>query len=383
MNNLLDGYQMGDDKYLNVFNKLIQDATITASQLEDIFNALHLEPVYSETTFNEVPLYDTVQKQTVTRQPTGENSWIDTIETTTTQIENGKTQKIPGVVSFKKINIPPETHTAGGDSSGKSSAPDKMKKTDVVERYKEVNDQLDDVQNAFENASKAADRLYGQARINQMQEMNKILANEVDLLKQKRDEAENYRALDQEELNRVAKENIGLEFQFDQAGNIINYDEIMGSVWQDYDKYYERVKSNGFSESEEERLDDYTQAINNTKEAIVQYDETRELLEDIDDEIQAKLYEMQDNNYETFTYQIDIDLEIRDLKLDFNQYKVDKVMTDLLDASAADTFRKLMLEDKDGELSRLELLKEANNLANLEKLTTQFELGGNPRAAGH
>jgi archaellum component FlaC len=64
--------------------------------------------------------------------------------------------------------------------------------SDVVERYKEVNDQIDNISRAYENASKAADRLYGKARLNQMKEMNKILANEVDLLAKKRKEAEGH-----------------------------------------------------------------------------------------------------------------------------------------------------------------------------------------------
>jgi hypothetical protein len=40
------------------------------------------------------------------------------------------------------------------------------KKSDVVERYKELDDALDDVADAMEDVNKQADRLYGANRIN-------------------------------------------------------------------------------------------------------------------------------------------------------------------------------------------------------------------------
>jgi hypothetical protein len=57
----------------------------------------------------------------------------------------------------------------------------KTKKSDVVERYKEVNDSLDDMSKKLEKAAKSVDRLYGKDKIKAMKEQNKILQDEIDL----------------------------------------------------------------------------------------------------------------------------------------------------------------------------------------------------------
>lgn len=379
------GASIDSTEFENELESMLNSTKLTQAQFEEFLNAWQLE---YEGTFDKKETIPVTEVQTQGSLPVtttytkdlgfgpflnGATSAVETwSEVTGYKHAQAELQYI-GNIDVKKIR----KSTSGAMSNyspknpggSKSSTPDKKKKTDVVDRYKEVNDQIDNVSRAYDNASKAADRLYGKARLNQMKEMNKILANEVDLLAEKRKEAEDYLQTDQADLNTIAQENIGLQFDFEpNTGDITNYQEVMDAVWKDYDAYYESAKSGGFSEEEQERLDDYDKAINNTKEAIAQYDETRELLEDIDDEIQAKLYEMQDKNYEAFTYQIDIELEIRDLKLDFNQYKVDKVMTDLLEAGASGKFKDLMN-------NRLGLLEEANNADNLDWLQSQFALG--------
>jgi hypothetical protein len=71
-------------------------------------------------------------------------------------------------------------------SKGSSSKPKKAKKvdkSDVVKRYKEVDDLLDDLNDKMEDTSKLADRLYGKARLNQMQKHNNLLKQEIELTK--------------------------------------------------------------------------------------------------------------------------------------------------------------------------------------------------------
>jgi hypothetical protein len=70
----------------------------------------------------------------------------------------------------------------GGGGSSKPAKPvKKTKKSDVVERYKEINDSLDDMSKKLEKASKSVDRLYGADKIKAMKEQNKILQDEIDL----------------------------------------------------------------------------------------------------------------------------------------------------------------------------------------------------------
>jgi len=65
----------------------------------------------------------------------------------------------------------------GGKKSGGSSKTkvDKVEKKDVVDRYKEVTDALDDNADAMGKAARAADRLYGADRLKKMQKANDLL----------------------------------------------------------------------------------------------------------------------------------------------------------------------------------------------------------------
>jgi hypothetical protein len=75
----------------------------------------------------------------------------------------------------------------GGKSKEKEKKPaEKLKEDDVIERYKETEDALDDVRDSYDDASKAADRLYGAGRIAAMARANGELLKEIGLLKQKK-----------------------------------------------------------------------------------------------------------------------------------------------------------------------------------------------------
>jgi hypothetical protein len=124
-----------------------------------------------------------------------------------------------------------------------------------------------------------------------MEAANKLLGNEIELLEYKRQEARDYLTQDQENLNQIAKENIGATFDFNnKTGDITNYDEIMSSVRKNYESYYNKAKKGGFSEDEQNRLEDYSKATSAVQEAISTYDETKELLEDIENEIRETVY---------------------------------------------------------------------------------------------
>ena len=68
----------------------------------------------------------------------------------------------------------PGTSKSGGSKSkGKKTIT--PKKNDTVDRYKEVNDALDDMTNALSDASKEADRLFGSNRLNNLKKQNQLI----------------------------------------------------------------------------------------------------------------------------------------------------------------------------------------------------------------
>jgi hypothetical protein len=102
----------------------------------------------------------------------------------------------------------------GGGGGGSKKKAEEVKRSDTVERYKEVTDALDNNAEAMEEAANAADRLYGEARLAKMREANKLLEKEIELTKQKRKEAEGYLQEDKSTLEKVMAE-VGVNFTFD------------------------------------------------------------------------------------------------------------------------------------------------------------------------
>jgi hypothetical protein len=60
------------------------------------------------------------------------------------------------------------------------------------------------------------------------------------------------------------------------------------------------------------------------KDLIKQYEETRELLEDLDNEIDDAFYAWQDKNYEELTYRLELKIDINDAELERLDYLLDK-----------------------------------------------------------
>lgn len=214
----------------------------------------------------------------------------------------------------------------GGGSSKKSEG--RPKKTDVVDRYKEVEDKIDDIKNSADKASSAMDRLFGAKKIKKMQEVNKLLENEVDLLKAKRDEASKYLAEDEANLKQVVAKYGGSVKNVELVnGNIDNYDEILSAL---FNELYTATPEEGaeISDAQQEKIDAIQKRIDKVKEAISQYDETRELIEDLDNEIQDKLYEIQDRNFEILNYQLELKVEVDEAALKRLEYFLNKFSDD-------------------------------------------------------
>jgi hypothetical protein len=112
--------------------------------------------------------------------------------------------------------------------------------------------------------------LYGQARLDELSKANQILQNEIYLLEEKkRVEAEAYKTTDRQAVNdALAKMGVGTFDYEEGTGIITNYRSIMEAA---------KAKAEGagaddpLRESYQELLD-----------AIEQYDQTRELLRDLE-----------------------------------------------------------------------------------------------------
>jgi hypothetical protein len=241
--------------------------------------------------------------------------------------------------------------SGGGSKKSKPAKVDKTKKQDIVERYKEINDQIDDMADKLEDASTEADRLYGQNRINKMREVGKTLQQEIKLLEKKTKEAKEYLKIDKKALQEGAKE-VGVNFSFDADGNISNYESQMEALYNKLAAAEKKADPSNFKTKEaqdefiEKHVTPLKDQIDALEELINQYDETRELIEDLDNEARDKFNEWQDNNFEILNYELELKLEVDDAELRKLEYLLSKIEDDFYSLAEAGA---LMIGKENGD----------------------------------
>ena len=248
-----------------------------------------------------------------------------------------------------------ENSSSSKQESSKVEKIEETHKSDVVERYKEVSDILDDIADALDDINKLEDRLYGVSKIEAMKKHAAILKDESKMLYEKKKEAEEYLAEDLADINAAG-------LKIDAYGNISNYEEKMTALYDELsaaEKYYNNAfvgkASSDASEAYADHIAQLEDNISKTQEAIDRYDETKELIEDLDNEIRDVMYEIQDINYEILSYTLEIEIEFNDMQLKQCEYYLNKMSDDVykMAESAAVLLDKVgLIQDNLGEYQK-------------------------------
>lgn len=285
--------------------------------------------------------YHNIISSTQTSSISGYTDVPETIQVA--QIATNGAKNTPPKVSFTGSGpVSPSSTSSGKKSSGGSSSKpskiSKSKKSDVVERYKEITDSINDTTRALDKANKSADRLWGKAHLDAMAKSNKLTLKEVDLLKQKQKEAQAYLKTDKAALEQAAKK-AGVTFTFDEDGDISNYTNQMTKLYNQLAAAQD--KANSFSTKDaqdaykEATLDPIQEKIDNLKDAISQYEDTRDLVEELTDDIQDKINEWQDRNYQMLTYEVEVKVQLDENDTKKLEYYFDKLSDNIYKAAEA------------------------------------------------
>ena len=279
----------------------------------------------------------------------------------------------------------------GGGGGARRRYLAKAKPEDHKERYHEIDNAIDDVTDALERLNKQQDRAWGADRLKSMQAESAELKKQADLIGDKIAEAEAYKAIDKE-----AAEDWG--WRFDADGNVKNYEKNWDKLLAKYnakvaeynnmsaaeqealdkqyeeanDKYWAKYQADMAKAKTEEEKDDvrkkYEKWINPETEtafgsyeeylkytmldapteALKQYEETMELLEELGLEMADVLNSWYDNVLEQIQYKLDLALELTENELNIIDYKLKSIednayragealglMTQKMDASKA------------------------------------------------
>lgn len=357
------GTSLDNSAFLTGLEVMVNKAKMTAQEATDYLSSMGIdaEVITEPQTVTEVQGYNLVATPGVVTQSynpgaaaggmaeaTYPTVTYEPVPVTTEKTIAGTALKITSASKSSGGNVKQKgSVTSGGGSNSKVTTPKKaatVHKSSVSERYKEINDKIDDASNATNKASKAMDALYGNNRLKQMREANKLLDDEIKLMELKRKEADAYLSIDQKALQSVADEANIARFTFDNAGNITNYEEIMGGLYNELNKAIKSANADGnATEAEQKVIDDIQERIDLVTEGINQYDTTKELFEDLNNDIQDKTTEWQDNNLEILNLELELDLEDDQKALENMEYSLSKLGDSFYNSAEAGEIMKSKL----------------------------------------
>jgi hypothetical protein len=101
--------------------------------------------------------------------------------------KTGSTTKLIGTINAEDI-----VYTGNGKLDPSAAEELEEIELDEIERYKEINDQLDILADKYDDAAKAADRLYGAARIRELENISDLISDEITALESKKGEIASY-----------------------------------------------------------------------------------------------------------------------------------------------------------------------------------------------
>lgn len=337
-----------DEPAIAALNQLLASGAMTADQMNDLLATIGWAPEITYQTADGKSSFSGEQIQTMIGNGTA------TTVVGTSNFEIGGQIYIPVIGSVKKTgggasSIPSGGRRGGGGGGGggrEARRANKINKEDNIERYHEIDNIIDDLADAYERLNKEEDRAWGKNRINAMQQESKILKDQIAAVEEKIRQAREWK---EQDLSAA----LSAGWTFDANGNVNNYDEFLSSQ---IDKYNTAIDSyNNMSAGAQEDLDkkysdmtnkdgeyysgyeDYLKQtlIDGPKEALEQYEETMELLEDLGMEYDDFLNEWHDNIIGQIQTKLDTTLEITEAQLGYLEHKLSRIEDDAYSAAEA------------------------------------------------
>lgn len=346
-----------DEPAITALNQLLASGAMTADQMNDLLATIGWAPEITYQTADGKSSFSGEQIQTMIGDGTA------TKVVGTSNFEIGGQIYIPIIGSVKKTgggasSIPSGGRRGGGGGGGGRRDPRKLnhaKKEDNIERYHEIDNTIDDLADTYERLNKQEDRAWGKNRIDAMKAQTSIIKQQIAATEEKIRQAKEYLQLDKK-----AAEAAG--WLFDENGNVMNYDELMS---KQVDKYNSAIDAyNNMSASEQEKLDekwskkknadgeyyssyeDYLKQtlLDDPKEALEQYEETMELLEDLGMNYDEFLNAWHDNIIGQIQTKLDTTLEVTESQLDYLDHKLSRISDDAYKTAEALTIMAQQME---------------------------------------
>ena len=272
----------------------------------------------------------------------------------------------------------PKSSTAKANNSGKggkTKEPQKKqtkKASDEVERYHEVNDAIDDLDESmkdlnreFEKLSTRTDRAFGASKIKLMRQQREELRKQVDVIDDQIEAQKRLLAEEKKYLQQDKSEAQSYGWTFDGNGNVQNYESTLQKIVDEYNavilaynamdaaaqEAYMKAKDEEGRDPLQQAEDRYNEVI----EALNKYEETREKIEDTENDIADKEKERLEKLQEEY-----------DLLLAEVQTEIELKVS--VDDSALDLLKDKLADLGDSADNALDVIANINEQVDIEKV---------------
>ena len=205
----------------------------------------------------------------------------------------------------------------GGSGGGKSTPAEKKsltKKSDVVDRYKRIEDRLKVVNKNLDKYNALSDLAYGKEKVKMMDKIIQNYDREIKLQQRLIEEAKQYAALDKQGLNAAAAD-LNVKLQYDKDGNIKNIEQVQEKIWQKLNALEKEYNNQPTKEAQDEYQKSHIEPFNEKKE---EFDKMLGLyessLDKMNEATQTKLeleIERMSKKLELANYKIKLKIEVR------------------------------------------------------------------------
>ena len=347
------GASLDDDVFLQGLTDMVNAAGMTAEQATDYLSSMGVDAEV------ETDTVDTPETSTVVTGYTPKVTWEDRsfnigpasfdyrvpslrFDTITDTVETGKQIAANSlkVTSAKKSSGGGFKHKnashgggskgggkksgggggkGGGGSTPKHTTQDKTKGS--VDRYRKINNELDELASRFEKLAKAQERLFGKDLYNNLTKQLDVLNKQIKASRQKLQIAKDEKKELQNQLKKKG-------FKFDKDGEISNYakrvqyyEDQVNKYKKEFNNLSAKQQAGEKGEKLKEKIDKAEKKLNQVLDLIGDYDEVMDTIDEINDAIVEAAYEKIELKVQKFKLSVELRLDASEAIKDLADFK--------------------------------------------------------------
>ena len=322
---LIIGSKIDDSGFVDALNFMMQEGQMTASEVSNILSSIGYQPSLGTT---KVPKTE-VHHYTRTNDDTGETTRYtetDTFDLEVPIINADKTvYKGSGrqAVSYGNRGgsggkSGKKSGGGGGKGGGSAKEPDSMDLIEKeIDRYHDVDVQLELIQNDLDKLEKQKKKLFGQDLITNLNKRLKLLDKQISTTNEKLKIAK-------DETSELKDKLSGQGVSFNADGTIANYAQAYAAQLNYVNSLIAQYNSMSAEAQEgfKETVDNAKESFDKFVDDMSRYDEiVTDLIPDLEADIQSAVDEKIDLQIEKFDMEIELRLDLAEAERDWNEFK--------------------------------------------------------------